>query len=341
MPTTLNGLVVKTQSGFCTVHTEQGLFVCRLRGRLKKTRQEADIVAVGDHVTISPRADRTGAIETVATRDRVLQRRAPTGYDRRRADQAAQIIIANPDQAIFVFACADPAPHLRMLDRFLVSAESAGIPPIICANKVDLVGEAAARELFGLYERLGYPVIYTCALTGAGVSRLRAELGRKISVLAGPSGVGKSSILNAVQPGLGLAVRAVSQATAKGRHTTVVRELIPLDTGGWVADTPGLRAIALWDVEPAEVDGYFVEIKPRVAECEFSDCTHLHEHGCAVRAAVERGEIAPSRYESYRRMRAGLEDGEPRGQVPLAKSSQTRYNPPHLGRLAQSARARR
>lgn len=308
---TLPGIILKAQSGFFTVHTEAGDFVCQLRGRLKQKRSASrmDIATIGDRVTITARADGTGTIESVEPRRNALTRRAPGGHGRRgsRAAQGerAQVIIANPDQAVFVFACAQPEPRLRALDRFLVMAESVHLPALICANKIDLVSPAQAREMFGLYPPLGYPVVYTSALTGAGVDELRESLIGKLSVLAGPSGAGKSSLLNAIQPGLGLKAKAVSWATTKGRHTTVYPELLPLEGGGYVADTPGMRALALWDVEPEELDAYFVEIKPLVEQCEFSDCTHMHEPGCAVRRAVEQGLISPSRYESYRRLRLG------------------------------------
>jgi ribosome biogenesis GTPase len=171
---------------------------------------------------------------------------------------------------------------------------------VICANKIDLVdGVTGGREWFGLYEEIGYLVIYTSAITGEGVDVLHAQLTGKLSVLAGPSGAGKSTLLNKMQPGLGLVARQVSQATGKGRHTTVVPELLPLDGGGWVADTPGIRALALFDTDPEDLDAYFPEIAPLVAECQFSDCTHLVEPGCAVIAAVEEGRIHPERYESY------------------------------------------
>jgi ribosome biogenesis GTPase len=178
---------------------------------------------------------------------------------------------------------------------------------VICANKIDLAAELGEpdypQELFGLYEEIGYPVVYTSAVSGEGIDELRDWLTGKISALAGPSGAGKSSLLNAVQPGLGLAVRAVSEATGKGRHTTRVRELIPLSGGGYVADTPGMRIMALWDIEAGELDAYFLEIEPLVSECTFSDCTHTHEPGCAVIEAVEDGRIHPERYESYLRLR--------------------------------------
>lgn len=220
-----------------------------------------------------------------------------------------QIIIANPDQVVLVFACKQPEPRLGMLDRFLIVAEKAGIPPLIIFNKIDLVAENTCREKHEHYHQLGYSCLFTSAITGQGVSELHEHLIGKISVLAGPSGAGKSSLLNAIQPELGLHVREVSEATHKGKHTTVVRQLFPLEGGGYVADTPGLKAMALWDIEPEEVDGYFPELRPLVPNCKFNDCRHLHEPGCAVKAAVEQGEVHPQRYASFLRLRYD-EDGE-------------------------------
>ncbi len=296
------GLILRAQSGFFTVETAHGSLTCRLRGRLKQGPRTGDIAAVGDRVQVTRQPDGTGTIESVEARARALVR-----LDPRPQGVYQQVLLANPDQAVFVFACAQPRPHLRMLDRFLVIAEKQGIPALIVANKVDLVGQAEAERLFGFYPSIGYPVIYACAKSGQGVEELRERLTGKISALAGPSGVGKSSLLNAMQPGLGLAVREVSEAVRKGRHTTTVRQLFPLAGGGYVADTPGLRSLALWDTEPEELDGYFPEIAPLVAACQFSDCTHRIEPGCAVRAAVESGQVHPQRYESYLRLRAGEE----------------------------------
>ncbi len=295
-----SGLIVKAQSGFFTVETGLGLIVCQLRGRLKQGRAAGDIAALGDHVRITILADGSGMIEEVEERKQAIVR-----LDPRPQGVYQQILLANADQAMFVFACANPNPKLKMLDRFLVIAEKQKIPPIIVANKSDLVKDA--REIFGMYETLGYRVIYTSAEKNIGVDELHDALKNKISVLAGPSGAGKSSLLNSIQPGLGLAVNEISAAMNKGKHTTVVRQLFPLKDGGYVADTPGWKSLALWDTQPEEMDAYFPELAPLVPECQFSDCSHTHEPGCAVLAALKAGKIFPARYESYLRLRLGQE----------------------------------
>jgi ribosome biogenesis GTPase len=299
------GLVVRSQSGFFTVQTDSGLVTCRLPGRLKKEPLDGDVCAVGDRVTLTDLGDGTGMIESIAERTGMISR-IRTGIKR----DFRQILLANPDQIVIVFACAEPEPHPRMLDRFLVIAEKQQLHTLIVANKLDLVTRKDAEAIFGLYEDLGYTVLYASAKENQGVSDLRGHLAGKISALTGPSGVGKSSLLNAIQPELGLHVREVSEATTKGRHTTQVRELFPLDFGGYVADTPGIRSLALWDTEPEELDAYFVELKGLVKDCQFSDCTHTHEPGCAVRKAVAEGQVSPERYKSYLRMRFG-EDADP------------------------------
>lgn len=305
----IEGLVVKAQSGFFTVRTGQGDVVCHLRGRLKQQRRTTDLATIGDHVLIELQADGKGMIEHVAPRARALTRKAPGGFGRRGQRASAvdreQVIIANPDLAVFVFACAQPTPHLRALDRYLVMAEAQSLPAVIVANKADLIGSAAATALFAAYPALGYRVFTVSARTGEGVADLRGALQGKITVLAGPSGVGKSSLVNAIEPGLHLLAGAVSDQTAKGRHTTVHHELHALSGGGYIADTPGMRALELFDIEPEELDAYFVEIRPLVAACAFSDCTHEVEPGCAVRAAVDAGRVARSRYESYLKLRRG------------------------------------
>lgn len=305
---TKQGLIVKAQSSFFWVEISsqrydagEGLVVCQLRGKLKQGRALGDIAAIGDHVHITVLDDGSGVVEKVDERKRALVRMAP----RPNGGVYQQILLANADQAVFVFACASPNPKLRMLDRFLVTAEKQKIPPIIVANKTDLVD--SAKDIFGLYEDIGYRVIYTSAKSESGLNELRAVLQNKISAFAGPSGVGKSSLLNTLQPGLGLAVNEISGAMNKGKHTTVTRQLFALDGGGYVGDTPGWKSLALWDTEPEEMDAYFPELRELVSNCQFSDCTHSHEPGCAVRTAVAEGKIHPDRYDSFIRLRAGQE----------------------------------
>jgi ribosome biogenesis GTPase len=294
------GLIVKAQSGFFTVETGEGFVICQLRGKLKQGRAIGDIAALGDRVQITVLTDGSGVVEKVEDRRRAIIR-----LDPRPQGMYQQVLLANADQAVFVFACANPNPRLRMLDRFLVITEKQRIPAVIIANKIDLVENA--KELFSVYESLGYRVIYTSTKTGAGLDELKTQLQKKISALAGPSGVGKSSLLNIIQPGLGLAVNEISASMNKGRHTTVTRQLFALEGGGYVADTPGWKSLALWDTEAVEMDAYFPELRDLVPHCQFSDCTHKHEPGCAVLAALKAGTIHPERYDSYLRLRAGQE----------------------------------
>jgi ribosome biogenesis GTPase len=299
----VEGVVIKAISGFFTVDTGEGEIIAQLAGRLKKEWRKTSLVAVGDRVTVSVNEDGTGTVDNIAERHTVLSRTRTSADARHLLKDQEQVLVANPDQVVFVFAMQRPSPSPRKLDRFLVVAEMNDLPAIICINKVDLSGLENARAQFEIYEKIGYRIIYTSAKEGMGVSELRDCLRGKLSVLAGSSGVGKSSLLNAIEPGLGLKVREVSQATGKGLHTTRYAEIFPLAMGGYVADTPGIRGLALFDVEPGELDAYFREIAPLVADCQFSDCSHEHEPGCAVRAAVADGRISPARYDSYLRLR--------------------------------------
>lgn len=306
----LEGLVVKEQSGFFWVETQDGsVTTCRLRGKLLELAQSSDIAAIGDCVQIELLDDGTGMIETVAPRKSALSRSARTEGNRG-AGQAEreQVIIANADQVLIVFAAAQPAPSFKLLDRFLVAGEKSGIEHIVLiVNKIDLDTSGEAQSGFATYQQMGYSVLYTSALRRDGVEMLRALLANRLSVFTGPSGVGKTSLLNAVQPGLGRMVKEVSRISQVGMHTTRDSQLVKLDGGGYLADTPGLRALTVWDVEPEELDAYFREIAHYVPECRFGDCTHHNEPGCAVRKAVDVGQINRARYESYLRLREELE----------------------------------
>jgi len=292
------GLIVKAQSGFFWVETGEGVIVCQLRGKLKRGRAKGDIAALGDKVEITILDDGSGVVETVSERKQAIVR-----LDPRPNGVYQQVLLANPDQAVFIFACADPSPRLKMLDRFLVIAEKQRISTTIVANKIDLVEDP--RKIFGVYESIGYRVIYTSTKNGTGLEELRAQLLGKISAFAGPSGVGKSSLLNALQPGLGLAVNEISMVMNKGRHTTVVRQMFAFEGGGYVADTPGWKSLGLWDTEPEEIDAYFPELRELVQYCQFSDCSHQHEPGCAVLSALKDGKIHPERYDSFVKLRSG------------------------------------
>ena len=272
-----------------------------LRGRLKQEQRTGDAVAVGDRVRVLPHDDGGHTIEEVEERRTELARRAPGPRGRHRA----KVVVANVDQLVAVFSVTHPEPRLRMLDRFLVLAEANGLDAAIIANKIDL--DADGRAQFAAYREAGYPVLGTSAETGEGMDEVRGLLCDRVSVLAGPSGVGKSSLLNAMQPGLSLRTGEVSDAVRKGRHTTVSAKLVPLDCGGYVADTPGLRELGLWGVEPGELDACFPELRPYLGGCQFRSCTHTHEPECAVRAAVEAGAIDAARYESYTTLLEGDE----------------------------------
>ena len=215
------------------------------------------------------------------------------------------VLVANVDQLVIVTSAAEPRLKPNLIDRLLVTAEKGGIRPIICINKIDLVEPADLMPLVGVYAQLGYDVLLVSATTGIGIERLRERLAGAESVVTGQSGVGKSSLLNAVEPGLDLRVQTVSEETQKGRHTTTTAELIPLSFGGYVVDTPGIRQFQLWDVIPEEVAGFFRELRPYVSRCRFPDCTHTHEDNCAVKDAVADGWIDARRYESYVQIRSG------------------------------------
>lgn len=320
MESQLDGLVVKEQSGFFWVEVADGTtYMCRLRGRLMEDARQDDIAAIGDRVRISTvEADETGpvgVIEAVEPRETVLSRAARTEGARGAGDAERQhVIIANADQVFFVFAAAEPSPKLHMLDRMLVAGEKSEIPElVIVVNKIDLEDPSNISAGFMPYEQMGYTVLYTSARDGRGVDQLRDSLRSKLSAFTGPSGVGKTSLLNQLQPGLGRQVKQVSKAGAEGVHTTRDSALIKLEPqafgdGTYLADTPGMRYLNVWDVEPEELDGYFLDIAEYVDGCRFSDCRHFNEPGCAVRAAVDRGEISKRRYKSYRKLRTELEE---------------------------------
>jgi ribosome biogenesis GTPase len=292
------GRVLRGQGLLNLVRDNNGdLFQCATR-RLLKTlaTDQRHIVVAGDVVWFRPEGKDEGIIERVEPRRGVVSR---TSRGRQ------HVLVANVDQLVIVTSAAEPRLKPNLIDRLLVTAERSEIRPVVCINKIDLVDPAELIPLVGVYSQLGYEVVLTSTLTGQGIDRLRRRLAGDESVVTGQSGVGKSSLLNAVEPGLKLRVEQVSRETEKGKHTTTTAELIPLRFGGYVVDTPGIRQFQLWDVIPEEVAGFFRDLRPYVSRCRFPDCTHTHEDPCAVKDAVADGWIDARRYESYVQICAG------------------------------------
>jgi ribosome biogenesis GTPase / thiamine phosphate phosphatase len=319
------GLIVDGSRGLYAVETPEGVLRCTIRGRLRKelefgsrggasrqvkrvTVRDHDPVAIGDRVRVLPTGGATGVIEQIIARaGGAFTRRDPNAGE----GNLALTTIAGLDQLIAVFAAREPAPHLRLLDRLLVLAESQDIQAIICLNKVDQQPENWLLERMEVYSGMGYRVVMASAATGTGVAQLRSSLAGHTSAFVGASGVGKSSLLNAVQPGLALRVSAIGETTHKGRHTTTGSRLIALDgpNGGYIADTAGIRALALGAASLHQLDTCFREFTPYLGQCRLSDCTHLHEPDCAIRAAVARGALDTERYESYGKLCAESNEG--------------------------------
>jgi ribosome biogenesis GTPase len=274
------------------VQAEDGHLVhCTVRRLLKTLNTDQRyVVAAGDRVWFRPEQADEGVIERVEPRRGMLCR---TSKGRR------HVIVTNVDQLLIVTSAAEPKLKPNLIDRFLVTAEKFRIRPILCINKIDLVDPADLQPLAGVFGQMGYDIVMVSAKTGFGIERLRGLVCGQESVVAGQSGVGKSSLLNAIEPQLDLRVREVSSETQKGKHTTTTARLIPLAAGGFLVDTPGIRQFQLWDVIPEEVAGYFRDLRPYVNNCRFDDCTHRHEAHCAVKDAVADGRLDARRYESY------------------------------------------
>jgi len=318
----VEGMISEGNRGMYRVETPDGSLLCTIRGRLRKQLEypssatahkrvqkavvkEHDPVAVGDRVRVLPTGGGNGVIEEVVAR-------AGGSFERADPDDGKGQIrsVAGLDQMIAVFAARNPSPHLRMLDRFLALAEMQQMAAVICINKVDLGIESWLDERLAAYRAAGYPIILTSVASDAGIDELRRLLAGRTSAFLGPSGVGKSSLLNALQPNLGREVGGVSGSTGKGRHTTTGTRFFPLEgpEGGYIADTAGIRQLALGSAAAGRLDQCFPEFRPYLGACRLSDCSHLHEPHCAVRAAVAAGAIDGERYDSYCRLQGRASD---------------------------------
>lgn len=291
-----SGVVLTRAGGTYRVHTPDGEVTAVLRGKLKQA--DDDRLVAGDVVDLALHRDGPATVERVHTRRSVLARRRASGG---RAVRRAQPIAANVDQVVVVASARDPEPNPRMLDRFLVIAEANGLPAAIVVNKVDL-DRTAVEALTRRFGATGYQVLATSGKLPEGLPALRDLLRGRETVFTGASGVGKSSLLNALEPGLKLRIGAISEKWRTGSHTTRAAELVPLAVGGYVVDTPGMREVGAWGIEPDELAACFPEFRPLLDQCRFDNCRHKAEPGCAVRTAVTAGRVDPDRLLSYERI---------------------------------------
>jgi len=288
----LAGRVLAVHGLTSTVEGADGKhYRCAVRRLLKTlSTDQRHVVAAGDRVRFHLSQADEGVIDRIEPRHGILSR---TSRGRQ------HVIVANVDQLVIVGSAAEPYLKPNLIDRFLIAAEKSGIRPLICINKADLIDPAELQPIIGVYSQMGYEVLLTSVRNSLGVERLRHRLRGRQSVITGQSGVGKSSLLNAIEPGLGLRVGIVSAESQKGRHTTTTARVLPLAAGGYVVDTPGLRQFQLWDIAPEEMAACYRDIRPLVSRCRFPDCTHTHEEACAVKDAVADGWIDARRYESF------------------------------------------
>lgn len=297
----MKGRVIQLSGRHALIEVGDEHWQCELRGRLKAgRRQMTSPMVAGDWVEIQPLGPGAGVVEQLHPRHSKISRLASGSRP------VEQVLVANLDQLIVAVAARHPAPRAGFIDRIIATALRGGIQPVLCINKIDLEVGGHSLELAQTYTALGYAVCRTSALTGEGMPQLLALLRGRTSALVGQSGVGKSSLLNWLAPGLAIQTRELMKRHDRGRHTTAAARLYRLPQGGYLADTPGIKELQLWGVPAAELAGYFVEMAPLVGQCRFRDCLHLHEPGCAIRQAAEQGKIAASRYQGYRRIAESL-----------------------------------
>lgn len=288
----LTGKVLKADRKTYEIEVTGERLSCTIRGRLV-VDGEAVAVKAGDNVRVSRMSATEGVIEEILPRTSYLSRRIES-----RAYQE-QIVAVNIDQLVVVLSTRKPRFKSGLLDRYLVIAEQNGLMALVCINKVDLSSAEAFFKYRDYYAPLGYPVYFTSAVTLEGVAELGEALRGKVSAFVGHSGVGKSSLVTAIDPSLSIRIQSVSQQTRKGLHTTTSAQLYPLNGGGYVVDTPGIRELGFWEIYRDDLQQFFVEIRRLAQGCQFGDCRHIHEPGCAVKQAVENGELFAERYENY------------------------------------------
>lgn len=295
------GVVIRASNQVYTVACETGCYQCKLRGKWKSVADGVQQVAVGDRVKIKVIDEKNGVIQAILRRT--------NRYGRKRAGKSSHTIVANLDGLIIVSAAKDPPIWQKMLDTYLVIAEASGIRPLICINKIDLVeNRVLILDFLSVYKQIGYDTLITSTVTGEGIGQLQQWMQNKVSAIVGLSCVGKSALLNAIQPGLRLRTGEYNSKRKEGKHTTVTTELLKLGAGGFVADTPGIRDLSLMDVEARVMDSYFPEMHRLRQACERNPCSHLHEAGCAVKASLQAGRIAEARYKSYAELRKEARD---------------------------------
>ena len=305
------GRVLRVHGLVSFVELEDGRVVrCALRRILKTLATEGrSLVTTGDRVRVRPARPEAPFEGTSSEPDAFIEHVEPRrGILARTSRRQKHVLVANVDQLLIVMSLREPDLKPHLIDRYIAAAYRGDLAPIVCLNKADRTDPTEWQPMVGAYSQLGIPTLLTSATTGVGIERLRGLLKDRSTVFSGQSGVGKSSLLNAVQPGLALRVKSVSEGTQKGRHTTTNSELIRLEAGGYVVDTPGVRQLQLWDTRKEEVEGYFPDFRPFVPGCNFPDCTHQHETGCEVRRAVARHWISERRYQSYMGLFHGLEE---------------------------------
>jgi len=297
MTETMQGLVVRSTAGFVDVRVDGDVVQARMRGRLKNTPRTTDLCVIGDQVVVSRPDERSYVVVEVLPRKSRFSRRQPG-----RGPNKEDVLVANLDQLLITFCHGRPVLNTRLLDRFLVIAEHQHVQPVIVMNKADL-REPGDPTWQRTYESIGYPILTVSAGTGEGMDALTGALQGKISAFVGPSGVGKSSLINRILPGLDLNIASVSNHHGKGRHTTRVASLHALPRGGFLADTPGIRELGTWALPIEHLDQCFPELTAYREQCAFRSCSHTHEPGCAVVDALNEGVIDRERYESYVRLR--------------------------------------